>query len=219
MKPILAIVLVIIIIVVVIVAFAETPTESSSVSSIPTPVSNTMVPKSDGTAIPLQTIVVAENKPSGICNGLDATYSFVGDHIKPGSSLKSCQGLQSPDKNTILVMQSYGNLVIYDKVSGKALWSTNTGYKNGKLPFRFQYQTDGNLVLYDAVDKPIWSSNTHDKASTRFAVENDANAVIYNDVNTLNYTGQIPIWSYKGTYQTRVSGAFNPKPYWVLIPH
>lgn len=217
MKPILVIILVIIIIVVTVIAFSETPTNSSS--DILVQETNNVITKSSNTDVPLKTVVAVENKPSGICNGIDAPYSFIGDHIKPGSTLKSCQGLQSPDKNTILVMQSYGNLVLYDKVSGKVLWSTDTGYKNGKLPFRFQYQTDGNLVLYDVDDKPIWSSNTHGKASTRFNVENDANAVIYNDVITPGYTGQIPVWSYKGVYQTKMSGVFNPKPYWVLVPH
>lgn len=40
-------------------------------------------------------------------------------------------------------------------------------------------QGDGNLVVYDAMTAPIWSSNTWQDAGSRLIVQNDGNVVIY----------------------------------------
>ncbi|WP_413167848.1 S8 family serine peptidase [Capilliphycus salinus ALCB114379] len=51
-------------------------------------------------------------------------------------------------------------------------WVTSTGYK-------FKFQTDGNLVLYDRKGKAIWATGTHGTNADRFSVQTDGNVVLY----------------------------------------
>ena len=53
------------------------------------------------------------------------------------------------------------NFVVYNKAL-KAVWSTLT-YDKGLSTFN--YQTDGNLVIYDAFNRPTWNSNTQNVAT------------------------------------------------------
>lgn len=55
-----------------------------------------------------------------------------------------------------LVMQTDGNLVVYD-ASGRALWHTHThDYPNAEL----RMQNDGNLVIYDVHGNWKWQTDT-----------------------------------------------------------
>ena len=47
---------------------------------------------------------------------------------------------------------------------------------NGR--FKLIYQTDGNLVLYEAPSRPVWSTNTFDVPG-RVVMQNDGNLVMY----------------------------------------
>jgi hypothetical protein len=134
------------------------------------------------------------------CTGANAPYQFIGNVIKPGTTIKTCQGMRSSDKSAIFVAQSDMNMVIYDTASGKPVWASNTinGIdKNGKLPFRFVYQLDNNIVLYDADNKVMWASNTNGKPSTDLVMQEDKNFVMYNGAP--NHTGTDwkgnPVWS------------------------
>ncbi len=55
-----------------------------------------------------------------------------------------------------VVMQSDGNLVIYDQ-SNHALWNSQT---NGSPGARVVMQTDGNMVIYSASNAALWASYT-----------------------------------------------------------
>ena len=57
-----------------------------------------------------------------------------------------------------LVVQSDGNLVLYDAAS-QPLWNTGT-HGQGVAPYRLVLQDDYNLVLYDGNGQPLWSTNT-----------------------------------------------------------
>jgi len=61
-----------------------------------------------------------------------------------------------------LTIQGDGNLVFYDMVAGGVHWSTNAvgATVGGTAPYRLVLQTTGNLVVLDAKDVQIWSSNT-----------------------------------------------------------
>jgi hypothetical protein len=139
------------------------------------------------------------------------------------------------DPGSRLVVQNDGNVVIY-RQSGTAAWATNTWRRaptakgddmrpgealiynqsltsaNGR--FRFTYQSDGNLVLYDGLtalwasgtsgrsvgvcimqadgnlviydqsDRPIWASGTWRDPGSRLVVQNDGNVVIYRQSGT-----------------------------------
>ena len=59
--------------------------------------------------------------------------------------------------NGIVVMQSDGNLVVYDGAGSAPVWSTNTaGHPGAALAI----QNDGNLVIYDVDGTVLWASNT-----------------------------------------------------------
>nr|WP_315034114.1 hypothetical protein [uncultured Chryseobacterium sp.] len=55
---------------------------------------------------------------------------------------------------------------------------------------RAAFQADGNLVVYDRINKPIFSADTYNKNSDKLVVQNDGNLVIYN-------TSNVAIWAAK----------------------
>jgi hypothetical protein len=80
----------------------------------------------------------------------------------------------SPHGGFNLIMQSDGNLVLYDYFA--AIWASNTVGRGHHAVF----QTDGNLVVYAANGTPVWASNTCCRSGSVFMVQDDGNAVIYN---------------------------------------
>ncbi|MFD0009159.1 hypothetical protein ACFVJ4_43440 [Streptomyces sp. NPDC127178] len=93
---------------------------------------------------------------------------------------------------TRLVMQYDGNLVLYRKRDGAAIWSTGTHGHGGAYAMM---QIDGNLVIYTASGKypvypwgvrpyetptrALWSSRTNGNAGAWAMMQNDGNFVIY----------------------------------------
>lgn len=70
----------------------------------------------------------------------------------------------------------------------EAVWSTGTNDK-GVAPRRMTMQNDGNLVLYDANNDPIWSSDTYQENGNgqyELVLQNDRNLVLY---------AKNPLWS------------------------
>ena len=103
----------------------------------------------------------------------------------PTASVSNAKGLK-------LVMQTDGNLVLYDAAK-KALWASGTSRK-GTGPYRLLMQPDGNLVLYDAKKAPLWHTNTYGKGKAPYkaVVQEDGNFVVYDTKNT-------PLWASKGS--------------------
>jgi outer membrane protein assembly factor BamB len=62
-------------------------------------------------------------------------------------------------KNTSTVLRPDGNLVIYNRSTGQALWASRTSADCGKSECMAKFQTDGNLVIY-RFGNPIWSTGT-----------------------------------------------------------
>jgi surface antigen len=98
--------------------------------------------------------------------------------LQPGSSIKS--------KNQCFVLnaQPDGNLVLYRKSNGQALWATGTDRRNVKQTV---FQADGNLVIYNTSNTPIWASGTDRRGGAKLAVQDDGNFVMYNSQNQ-------PLW-------------------------
>jgi uncharacterized protein YkwD len=93
-----------------------------------------------------------------------------------GQSLYPGQSLQSNNQLHTLMMQTDGNVVLYDRNS-QPLWATNTG---GLItPREFIMQTDGNLVLYDKEGCPKWASQTYGNPGAFFNIQDDGNLVVY----------------------------------------
>jgi uncharacterized protein YkwD len=96
--------------------------------------------------------------------------------LSSGQCLQPGQSLQSDNQLHTLIMQTDGNVVLYDRHS-QPLWSTDTG---GLItPGHFAMQTDGNLVLYDTTGYAKWASNTQDNPGAFLNIQDDGNLVVY----------------------------------------
>ncbi|BCU10162.1 basic secretory protein-like protein [Microcystis aeruginosa] len=93
----------------------------------------------------------------------------------PGQSLHPGQSLQSNNKLHTLIMQTDGNVVLYDH-HNHPLWATKS---NGITPREFIMQMDGNLVLYDTSGSPKWDSKTDNNPGAFLNVQDDGNLVVY----------------------------------------
>jgi hypothetical protein len=77
--------------------------------------------------------------------------------LAPGQCLQVGQSLRSQNQQYTLILQTDGNVLLYNPYS-QPLWVTDTG---GLIaPGHFAMQTDGNLVLYDVNGVPKWASQT-----------------------------------------------------------
>jgi len=110
-----------------------------------------------------------------------------GDTMKTGDVLRAGESMYSRNGIYKLAMQGDGNLVLYVAWKGYAIWSTKTGKmpfvlvhleSTGNLSLfpklgqhwmsktegnpgsRLVLQDDGNLVLYNASNAPVWATNT-----------------------------------------------------------
>jgi pimeloyl-ACP methyl ester carboxylesterase len=103
------------------------------------------------------------------------------DTLSPGQRLYANQYVDSADGRFRFVYQGDGNLVLYGP--GGPIWATMT-FGAG----RAEMQADGNLVVYDHNDIPVWASGTsgHDGAFLR--VQTDGAVVVYRQDG-------FPIWS------------------------
>ncbi|NVO10596.1 MAG: hypothetical protein HXX16_11585 [Bacteroidales bacterium] len=134
-----------------------------------------------------------------------ASYS----HNKGGISLRlSDDGILSvwDDKNSIW------STVIPSRVDKPTEWTPNTTVlvSPNKL-YRLSYQGDGNLVVYDNSNKPLWDAKTYGTAPNKLVFQGDGNLVLYGVNNSvfwasyshnkggislrLNDQGSLSIWA------------------------
>jgi hypothetical protein len=97
------------------------------------------------------------------------------DRLLRNQALLVDQSIGTADGRLRVVLQSDGNLVLYNQANA-ALWATNT---NGASVWDLEMQSDGNLVVYDVYRKPLWASNTGNNPGAILVVQNDGNVVIY----------------------------------------
>lgn len=99
------------------------------------------------------------DNPANLVNATN--FAAAATQLTPGQGLGPNQFLVSPNGWYKVIMQTDGNLVVFNK-GLKAVWSTLThdaGLAN------FVYQPDGNLVIYDAFNRPVWNSSTNNQAT------------------------------------------------------
>ncbi|MDX6744158.1 hypothetical protein [Actinocorallia sp. A-T 12471] len=106
-----------------------------------------------------------------------------GDTLPPGGVLHGDDVITSPDGMFRLVYQVDGNLVLYRVCDGRPTWASGT---KGKPVGVCVMQADGNLVIYDPVQRPVWSSGTHEgkDAGSRLVLQTDGNLVLYRPDDT-----------------------------------
>lgn len=96
--------------------------------------------------------------------------------------------LQAANGKHFFYMQENGQLGIWTHdPSARNIWSTPTKGTNCTL----KMQGDGNLVIYDGNDKPLWSSETHQNWDSKYndkkykpvkvVLENDGKLVLYSE--------------------------------------
>jgi hypothetical protein len=94
--------------------------------------------------------------------------------MNPGRVLATGASATSCDGRFTFVIQSDGNLVLYQAGVG-AIWANHV-YGNGHI---LAMQTDGNLVVYNSAGQARWSTGTHGRNGATLFVQNDGNVVVY----------------------------------------
>jgi hypothetical protein len=92
--------------------------------------------------------------------------------LDPGQMLWPNQQFQSPNRQYRMVMQSDGNLVLYQGATAR--WSSKTYRANSTL----EMQGDGNLVIYAPGHIAVWATGTF-KSGSVLRGQNDGNFVLY----------------------------------------
>lgn len=105
--------------------------------------------------------------------------SYVNDG-QYGGEMFMHQYIKSADGRYTLTMQRDGNLVLYSP--SRALWQAGTG---GNPLSRLAVQPDGNMVVYDMNQRPLWWTGTNQR--DKLILQNDGNLVLYNGRNQ-------PLW-------------------------
>ena len=105
--------------------------------------------------------------------------------MQPGDVLRPGWSIYSPSEDFQLIMQTDGNLVLYDG-AGKALWASNTDHHPGAYAVM---QTDGNLVVYPPAGHALWASGTDKDAGDYLYMQSDGDLVLYK--------GSTAVWATK----------------------
>ena len=124
-----------------------------------------------------------------LCWSALSTSSFgqgldVNDRLAPGDRLLAGESLASADGRYELAYQTDGNLVLYDRPTGVALWWSGTVDDD---PGEAVMQDDGNFVVYDGQGSPVWWAGTSGYPGAHLVLQDDANAVVY-------APGDVPVW-------------------------
>jgi hypothetical protein len=128
-------------------------------------------------AFPFLVIQAGANAPA-------AAAAPAPDHLNAGGSLHPGQQLQSHNGRYTLVLQTDGNLVLYDHApSGTtARWATATA---GRTVVEAVMQADGNFVLYSKpgynAQDAVWATKSDRNAPAHLILQDDGNLVVYAD--------------------------------------
>ncbi len=108
--------------------------------------------------------------------GIGTSATFLGtDTLAAGQQLVPNQYIESADARFAMLLSSDGNIILY---GGRDIWSS--GAHPGAT--RLSMQTDGNLVLYNANNVPLWFTGTGGiNNSSHLTLQTDGNLVVYRD--------------------------------------
>lgn len=85
----------------------------------------------------------------------------------------------SADNRFYVTVKANGNLAVVVASGGSELWASGG---STIATHHASFQSNGNLVLYDASANSLWSSNTANNPASQLFMQNDGNLVI-KDVN------------------------------------
>ena len=101
----------------------------------------------------------------------------IGTYLVAGQFLPSGKCIVSPHGQYFLLMNTDGNLFIYDWARGTGTWGPGTQGHPGAYAL---FQTDGNLVVYDVNGTTaLWSSGTSGTNAERMNLEDDGRIIIW----------------------------------------
>ncbi|MDF2258548.1 hypothetical protein P2L57_23330 [Streptomyces ferralitis] len=112
-----------------------------------------------------------------------------------GSGQRLQAGSWTQAQYTRLVVQLDGNLVMYRKSDGKAIWSSGTSGHSGAYVYM---QSDGNLVVYGSSGGALWATGTWGHSGAYAIMQNDGNLVVYKSGGGPSTGGSL--WA-TGTYR------------------
>jgi hypothetical protein len=92
--------------------------------------------------------------------------------------LPADSGIFSANGQSVLWMQSDGNLVVYKITSGGWVYGGWHAATNGSGATAAYFQNDGNLVLYAGQGVAVWSTGTNGNDCAQIAVQDDGDVVI-----------------------------------------
>jgi hypothetical protein len=109
------------------------------------------------------------------CGG-DYQALMAGGILYPNDSITSENGAYT------LIYQDDGNLVLYENSGPTPIWASGTVDDN---PGVAQMQYDGNFVVYDGDNTPVWASDTsgYDGYPITTVVLDDGNLVVYDSID------------------------------------
>jgi len=99
--------------------------------------------------------------------------------LEMDKAVSSCSGSHS------LVMQTDGNLVLYNNRTHRATWSSRTAGSNGYVAIM---RGNGQLGVFEDALVPVFQSPNAGEVGARLAVQDDGNVVIYSKENR-------PLWA------------------------
>lgn len=112
------------------------------------------------------------------------TTAFNCGVLQSNQSLGPNQPLQSCDGRLELLLQSDGNLVVYQ--GSTPLWASGTAGQSVSIVYM---QGDGNLVEYSPSGAPVWASNTAGQSGAFLRLQDDGNLTIVNTTGIIWSSG------------------------------
>lgn len=97
--------------------------------------------------------------------------------LAPSDELVLDERLTSSNESYELVMQSDGNLVLYQVSNNNVLWASET---NGSAASKVRLQGDGNFVMRTATGSSVWSTGTGGQGGVLLVLRDDGNLVLLN---------------------------------------
>ncbi|MFF0295401.1 hypothetical protein ACFYST_05305 [Kitasatospora sp. NPDC004614] len=131
------------------------------------------------------------NAPWDSRTGLAPAVGFGGAtpeaSITSGRNVEAGQWIQS--NSVWLVNQADGNLVLYRKRDGAAIWASNTANRSQSSLVVSNSQNDPALRMRDSSGQTIWSATPKGTSDVYGTVQDDANFVLYSNGSALWSTG------------------------------
>ena len=110
---------------------------------------------------------------------------IIKDVLHAGECLNVNEYLESNNKCFKVLYEDSGNFISYQTSSMQAVWSSLTAES---CTNQVCMQDDGNFVIYDCNNRPIFTSQTMGHPGSRIIIQNDGNLVIYDSEN-------VPLWA------------------------